>query len=391
MTLRPFRRHGGGLTVLPVLLAFFASTLQGADTAATKSALESDPQGWQDILPAADLSGWYRVPVPPHGKLGREQWHVDAARNVLVCDGDGGHDMLLTRKEYADAVFHFECRYEKVEGTTGYNSGAYVRNSKDGAFWHQAQFGDAQDGYLFGETRTAAGGKKFFNTKDEVKENRVQPAGEWNTLEVTAIGHTLTLWVNGAVTCRYRSCGVLRGHVGLEGEGYRIEFRNLKVKPLTAGETGGKGRSSSFSKPVVDIGIVVSDIGKSAKFYTESLGMTEVKGFSVTGELGRKIGLIDDHPVNVRVFVPAEADAATRIKMMSFTAAPGKAADQAFIHSTLGIRYLTFYVSSADETLERLARTGVKPIGETPVSIGNNRRLITVRDPDGNFIELIGE
>jgi len=61
-------------------------------------------------------------------------------------------------------------------------------------------------------------------------------------------------------------------------------------------------------------------------------------------------------PVDVRVFVPAEADVATRIKMMSFPTAPGKAADQAFIHSTLGIRYLTFYVSSADETLERLAR-----------------------------------
>ncbi len=391
MTFRPFRRHAGGLIALAILLAFSASALQGADNTVTKSALQSDPQGWQDLLPAADLSGWYRVPVPPHGKLGREQWHVDAARNVLICDGDGGHDMLLTCQEYADAIFHFECRYEKIEGRTGYNSGAYVRNSKDGALWHQAQFGDAQDGYLFGETRTADGGKKFFNTKDEVKKNRVKPAGQWNTFEVTALGHTLTLWVNGAVTCRFPKCGVARGHIGVEGEGYRIEFRNLKVKPLTASAAAAKARSNRFSKPVVDIGIVVSDIDKSVKFYTESLGLTEVKGFSVTGELGRKIGLIDNHPTDVRIFVPAEADTATRIKIMSFPAAPGKAADQAFIHSTLGIRYLTFYVSSADKTLERLAKTGVKPIGETPISLGNNWRLIAVRDPDGNFIELIGK
>jgi lactoylglutathione lyase len=75
---------------------------------------------------------------------------------------------------------------------------------------------------------------------------------------------------------------------------------------------------------------------------------------------------------------------------MSFPAAPGKAADQSFIHSTLGIRYLTLYVGSADAALDRLNKTGVKPIGETPVSLGNNMRLITVRDPDGNFIELIG-
>jgi hypothetical protein len=237
MTVQPFRRHAGGLELLSVLLAFSASTLQGADNNVTKSALESDPQGWQDILPAADLSGWYRVSVPPNGKLGREQWHVDAVKNVLICDGDGGHDMLLTSKEYADTIFHFEFRYEKSEGITGYNSGAYVRNSKDGDLWHQAQFGDASDGFLFGETKTADGGKTFFDTRNEMKENRVKPAGEWNNFEVTSSGKTLTLWVNGAVTCQYQNCGVSQGHIGLEGEGYRIEFRNLKVKPLTANAT----------------------------------------------------------------------------------------------------------------------------------------------------------
>ena len=61
---------------------------------------------------------------------------------------------------------------------------------------------------------------------------RVKPAGEWNTLEVTARGKTLTLWVNGAVTCQFDDCGMAQGRVGLEGEGYRIEFRNLKVKAL---------------------------------------------------------------------------------------------------------------------------------------------------------------
>ena len=60
----------------------------------------------------------------------------------------------------------------------------------------------------------------------------MKPAGQWNTLEMTARGKTLTLWVNGAVTCQFRDCGQEKGRVGLEGEGYRIEFRNLKVKEL---------------------------------------------------------------------------------------------------------------------------------------------------------------
>jgi len=66
----------------------------------------------------------------------------------------------------------------------------------------------------------------------QVTDSRVKPAGEWNTLEVTAVGKTLTLWVNGAVTCQFENCGKDKGYLGLEAEGYRIEFRNLKVKAL---------------------------------------------------------------------------------------------------------------------------------------------------------------
>ena len=216
-------------------LFVLAATLLGvlpARGAETKSALQSDPEGWVDILPPADLKGWYRVPVPPTGQLGREQWHVDAAKKLLICDGDGGHDMLLLDKEIGDAIFHVEFCYTKIEGKTGYNSGAYVRNSKDGAIWHQAQFGDANAGFLFGQTLGPEGQKKSFNLSKQVTDMRVKPAGEWNTLEITARGKVLTLWVNGAVTCRFEDCGAATGYLGLESEGYRIEFRNLKVKEL---------------------------------------------------------------------------------------------------------------------------------------------------------------
>jgi hypothetical protein len=185
-----------------------------------------------DILPAADLKGWYRVPVPPTGQLGREQWHVDAEKKILICDGDGGHDMLLFDKEIGDAIFHVEFCYTKIEGKKGYNSGAYVRNSRDGAIWHQAQFGDAKDGYLFGQTSGTNGQKKSFNLSKQVTDMRIKPAGEWNTLEITAVGKVLTLWVNGAVTCQFEDCGREKGYLGVEGEGYRIEFRNLKVIEL---------------------------------------------------------------------------------------------------------------------------------------------------------------
>lgn len=242
MTRRPFIQRmlsqilPSGFVVL--ISAGLGSAARAADAPESPSALEASPQGWVDILPSPDLKNWYRVPVPPTGKLGRDQWHVDSAARILICDGDGGHDMLLFSKEYGDIIFHLEFCYARVEGKKGYNSGAYVRNSKDGAIWHQAQFGDGKDGFLFGETPTADGKKKFFSLAKLIQQSRVKPAGQWNILEITARGTTLTLWVNGAVTCQFENCGLEKGYLGLEGEGYHIEFRNLKVKELhtTRGE-----------------------------------------------------------------------------------------------------------------------------------------------------------
>ena len=229
-----FRRNIAMMSATLCLVAACAATrLNAADQPGeTPSALESQSAGWSNIMPPASLKGWYRVAIPPTGTLGREQWHVDDAAGVLVCDGGGGHDMIMLEEELGDVIFHFDFRYTRVEGKTGYNSGAYVRNSKDGGLWHQAQFGDASAGYLFGATLDAEGKTKSFGLSKELKGCRVKPAGEWNTMEITAKGKVLTLWVNGAVTCQFTECNALKGRLGLEAEGYRIEFRSLKLKKL---------------------------------------------------------------------------------------------------------------------------------------------------------------
>ena len=148
--------------------------------------------------------------------------------------------------------------------------------------------------------------------------------------------------------------------------------------------------TNGFSKPTIDLGIVARDVEKSAKFYSETIGLKEIKGFSATAEFGKKIGLVDSHPINVRVFVTDDVEGATRIKLMSFPAANGKLPDRSHIHSTIGINYLTFFVKDMDQALARLKKAGVKLLGETPVSLGGKSQLVAVRDPDGNFIELIG-
>ncbi len=193
----------------------------------TSSALESDATGWTELQPSADLTNWTRIGIPPTHPLGRAQWHAEPG--VLVCDGDGGHEMLRYDRELGDCIFHVEFAFTPVTGTNrNYNSGVFIRNSADGSVWYQAQL--AMDGgYLFGYGPVDGKGKRF---KLAPAELRMRPAGQWNTIEVSAHGHELTVWLNGAITCRYTQCEQPRGYIALESEGYRIQFRNLKLKRL---------------------------------------------------------------------------------------------------------------------------------------------------------------
>lgn len=216
------------------LLLFAGSVEVRADGRETPSALERDPAGWTDLLAKAGpkLSGWTRLPLPPGGALKspeNSQWLIDPATGYLVCRGDGGHDWLRWDEIVGDGVFHVEWRFTPVAGKKGYNSGVYTRNSDEGNVYHQAQTGDASGGYLFGTT-LVNGKPARFNLAKQSGPSRVKPAGEWNTFELTSEGKMVTLWVNGAVTSVFDSCEVPRGHVGVEGEGYRIEFRNVKLK-----------------------------------------------------------------------------------------------------------------------------------------------------------------
>jgi Domain of Unknown Function (DUF1080) len=191
------------------------------------SALNANPSSWEDVMPPADLKSWFRVPIPATGKLIRDQWHLDNGQ--LICDGDGGHDMLLLDRKLSNCIFHVEFCFTKIEGKNGYNSGVFIRTSRDGAIWHQAQVGSLNGGYWFGVTPDGVKTKSFHA---ETKPCRVKEAGEWNTFELTAQAHTLTLWVNGYVAAVYPDCGAPDGYIGLEGEGYKITFRNLKLKVL---------------------------------------------------------------------------------------------------------------------------------------------------------------
>jgi lactoylglutathione lyase len=145
-----------------------------------------------------------------------------------------------------------------------------------------------------------------------------------------------------------------------------------------------------FTRGAIDFGIVCSDVKKSVAFYKDVVGMKEIEGFDVPASLAADAGLVDNHDLHVHVLVTQEAASSSRLKLMQIKEAPGKKVDHEFIHSSLGMSYSTIWVTDIDASLARAAVGNVKPIAKGPVALPNGMFLAVIRDPDGNFVELVG-
>lgn len=144
---------------------------------------------------------------------------------------------------------------------------------------------------------------------------------------------------------------------------------------------------AQFSQTTIDLGVVVSDVEKAVKFYTQALGFTKVGEFDVSEQLAGDTGLTDNKPFKVQVFALGDEPSATKLKIMAI--AGSKPVDNQYIGSSLGFRYLTVLVADLDKALDRLKQNGVSPV-KPPYRLGGDSYLVLVKDPDGNTIELIG-
>ena len=152
--------------------------------------------------------------------------------------------------------------------------------------------------------------------------------------------------------------------------------------------------TGEFSRATVDVGIVVRDVAKSVKFYTEAIGMSEQPGFKVPADYGGEVGLTGGtEGLDVRVVAADDTPGATKLKLMQFGSAP-KAGATETIDSQLGYRYLTIFITDTTAAVERLKKYGAKPLAHSPKQLPKGMPqdiyLTVVRDPDGNIVELVG-
>jgi hypothetical protein len=185
------------------------------------NAADEAKDGWTSLFNGKDLTGW-KAPEPnPYWKV------VDG-----VLTGDNAADkkgsMLYTTESYGDFELEADCRW-----TGEIDSGFMFRKPE-----LQMQIGvsrslkkDMTGSFYVGKY------PEEFQAKEAEKLIR---ANDWNTFKLAVKGDTVTVWINGTQASQFKDNeGKYKapGPIGLQihgGLAMKVEFRNLKVRSLTA-------------------------------------------------------------------------------------------------------------------------------------------------------------
>jgi glyoxylase I family protein len=146
-------------------------------------------------------------------------------------------------------------------------------------------------------------------------------------------------------------------------------------------------------RAVDHINIVVADLARSVKFYTEVLGFIQTREAYLEGEwIDRIVGLrgVKGHVV----FIVAPAGE-PRIELLCYEAPKGVVLPENSRANTHGLRHIAFRVDDMAATVARLRAAGVTVFSE-PVRVphgvvrhdGGDKTLVYFLDPDGVILEL---
>lgn len=141
------------------------------------------------------------------------------------------------------------------------------------------------------------------------------------------------------------------------------------------------------------INIVVSDLERSVKFYTELLGFIESKRAHLEGDWIESIVGLKGVVADV-AFVVAPAGE-PRIELLCYKTPRGEQVTANSLANTVGIRHIAFRVDDICSAAERLRSAGVKLLGE-PVVVpetvvthdAGHKMLCYFHDPDGTLLEI---
>jgi len=128
-------------------------------------------------------------------------------------------------------------------------------------------------------------------------------------------------------------------------------------------------------------GLTVSDLDRSVEFYTEVIGGTVESRFSVSGEAFETV--VGSEGVSGQFAHVDVGDG--RIELVEYD--PTDAPREPATLPQPGGTHLAFSLGSIDGFVDGLP-DGIDPLSE-PRTTASGTRLVFVRDPDGNLVELL--
>ena len=139
---------------------------------------------------------------------------------------------------------------------------------------------------------------------------------------------------------------------------------------------------------VAAIGIVVSDIEVSEKFYKDILGMKEVGGFSLDESWSDEAGVGNGKPFSVKLFKMKDRSSATVVKLAYFDYTE-KSLDKQGINISSGVNYITLHYATEEfqQVIRRITAANIEKLGWVK---RNSYQLVFIKDPDGIYVEIVG-
>jgi hypothetical protein len=182
------------------------------------TALAGRPEeSFTPLFNGRDLDGWV---IENDGKF-------EVKGGVIFLDRGAG--WLRSQKEYQD----FELRLEFRFVSKGADSGIFLRASKEGKMWpaknYQVQTMDNES--IAGVYATGLARPQSKRDADLMRKVR-KTGGEWQSYAILLRGETIEVRLNGALITSGVGLTVRPGHLGLQGEGGQLEFRNIRIRPL---------------------------------------------------------------------------------------------------------------------------------------------------------------
>ena len=134
------------------------------------------------------------------------------------------------------------------------------------------------------------------------------------------------------------------------------------------------------------IGICVSDLERSIRFYRDALGFTYVSDLEVAGEPSDSLPRLRGVELKA-VYLARDG---VRIELLYYASPPRKPAPRPHDMNDLGLTHLSFRVTDFEATLAALREAGATVLESTVVQVpGIGPLAAFLTDPDGVLIALV--